>query len=93
MSLHVIKGELSPQTIVVNGLLKNKKVLVLIDSRRTQSFVDYNMIRRVGLEPQPSRMRAMVADGSKRRCEEECIEVEGVFKGFAVAIPNFEKTF
>lgn len=82
ISFHAIAGTDHPQTLRVLGRLKNKELVVLIDSGNTHNFIDQTIVTRYGLPViHNKRFQVMVANREKVNCAGMCqgitIDVQG----------------
>lgn len=63
ISLHVISGMVTPQTMRARGNLGRNSVMVLIDSGSTHNFIDQQMAKKAGMEAQQEKgLEVMVAN-------------------------------
>lgn len=51
VSLNAITGTPTPKTMRTVGILRNQKVVILIDSGSTHNFLDAKMARSMGIQP------------------------------------------
>ncbi|XP_072971373.1 uncharacterized protein [Typha angustifolia] len=73
LSFHSLADKSTPKTLRVEGMIKKKKVLILIDSGSTHNFVDLWMVRRLGLESEPSNgFDVIIGDSTMLRTEGIC---------------------
>lgn len=68
ISLNPMTGSLSPKTMRVKGFINDKKVLVLVDTGSTHSFVDPNVARMAKLAVGESHLIVKVANGDIIPC-------------------------
>jgi hypothetical protein len=62
ISSHALVGIITPQTLKVQGYIKNKMVTILIDSSSTDNFIDCNVTKYLNLFVYPSRhFQVMIA--------------------------------
>jgi hypothetical protein len=47
ISLNAISESLSPRTMRLEGLVKNQRVVILIDSRSTHNFLDPSILKKI----------------------------------------------
>ena len=84
ISLHALFGIATPQTMRVTGLIKGRRLHILIDSGSTHNFVGRKFAKRMECCKAPAAaIQVMVASGERLQCE----EVFGKFKA-----SNFEPT-
>jgi hypothetical protein len=64
---HVFTGINTPQTLKIQGYIKNKKVIVLIDSGSTHNFINYKLEKDLNcfIFPTPE-FQVMIADGGTK---------------------------
>jgi hypothetical protein len=64
LSINAMAGTDEGQAIKIRALLKNKAMLILLDSGSSHSFVSRNLLDKVGITPQPMTPRVVkVANG------------------------------
>jgi hypothetical protein len=69
LSLNALKGTDNDSTIRLPATVNDLKMLMLVDSGSTTSFVDCGMVAKLGLIPQPtSPVYVKVANGAKMLC-------------------------
>jgi hypothetical protein len=51
ISLHAIIGNPTPKTIRIVGMIKNHKIIILIDSGSTHNFLDQEKVNGLGMQP------------------------------------------
>lgn len=65
VSLNALLGTEVPNTITLNGTSKKKMLTILLDSRSTHSFLDFETTRQIGCVLREARhMRVTVANGN-----------------------------
>ncbi|KAF3682691.1 hypothetical protein FXO38_01163 [Capsicum annuum] len=63
-------------TIMVKGSLKNKFLIVMVDSGSTHSFIDAQTVKEIGFKPTFSPpIRVIVADGNYMYCISNCLDI------------------
>ncbi|XP_042950388.1 uncharacterized protein LOC122282508 [Carya illinoinensis] len=72
ISLHAMAGSLAPKTMRIEGFINHQKVLVLIDTGSTHSFVDSYVARRSRLPVGESQLTVKVANGDSLPCQGYC---------------------
>lgn len=82
ISLHSISGSLSPNTMRLVALIKNQRVVILIDSRSTQNFLDPAVLKKLQFCVITTlKLQVNVANGAKIQSEGKCnsvsIKVQG----------------
>ncbi|KAJ0040440.1 hypothetical protein Pint_28753 [Pistacia integerrima] len=68
ISLHAMAGLLAPKTMTIEGFINNQKVLILIDTRSTHSFMDPYIARRAKLPVGESHLTVKVANADSIPC-------------------------
>ena len=64
ISYHSLDGIITPQTLKIEGYIKNKKVIVLIDSGSTNNFIHYKVAKDLNYFVYPTpRFQVMIVDG------------------------------
>ncbi|KAG7944239.1 hypothetical protein I3843_15G089300 [Carya illinoinensis] len=69
ISLHAMTCSLSPKTMRVEGLIIHQKVLILIDTGSTHSFVNPYVARKSKLPVGESQLTVKVANGDNLPCQ------------------------
>ena len=74
ISCNALAGITTPQTLKLEGHIKNKKVIVLIDSGNTHNFIHYKVAEELNyfLYPAPD-CQVMVANGGTINCSGNAI--------------------
>ncbi|XP_026410318.1 uncharacterized protein LOC113305512 [Papaver somniferum] len=73
ISLHALTGNVSPDTIRIDGHLNKHSVIILIDTGRTHSFIDANLTSKLGLHVSPTgQMLVTVANGDSTLSQGVC---------------------
>eukprot|EP00253_Pinus_taeda_P014715 PITA_14715 len=77
ISCNSLVGITTPQIINIEGHIKNKKVIVLIDSGSTHNFIHYNIAKELNcfLYPTPE-CQVMVASGETINCSGKCHNIK-----------------
>lgn len=81
-SLHTISGSLAPKMLHLVGFIQNHRVVILIDSGNTHSFLDPFIFRRVSSSViVPLQLQVWVANGaillSQGKCKSVTLKVQG----------------
>jgi hypothetical protein len=64
----------TPQTLKIEGYIKKKKVIVLIDSSSTHNFIHYKLAKDLNCFVYPApEFQVMIADGGTINCSENAI--------------------
>jgi len=91
--LYALDGITTPQTIKIEGQIKKKKVIVLIDSGSTHNFIHCKIAKELNcflyLAPE---CQVMVANGGMINCSGKCHNIklsmgEYVLKCLMISIP------
>ncbi|XP_016467122.2 uncharacterized protein LOC107789765 [Nicotiana tabacum] len=82
VSIHAIDGICDSKTMKIMGRLKDKTVMVLLDSGSSHNFVNDALAIKIGLQLVPGKkFDVMVASGerltSMRRCKQVCLNLQG----------------
>jgi hypothetical protein len=82
ISLNAISGSLSPRTMRLEGLVKNQRVVILIDSGSTYNFLDPSILKKIHVGVlQNQQLQVKIANGAKiwseGRCNSLSIKVQG----------------
>jgi hypothetical protein len=66
----------TPQTLNIEGYIKNKKVIVLIDSGSTHNFIHYKLAKGLNFFVYPvPECQVMIADGGTINCSGKCNKI------------------
>ena len=77
ISLHAYSGTAAPKTLRVNGVVKKTTVRILIDTGSTHNFIDKRLLRKIGLESEPTEgFDVTIGDGTTLRADFICGGVE-----------------
>jgi uncharacterized membrane protein len=88
ISWNAFVGITTPQTLKIEGYIKKKKVIVLIDSSSTHNFIhskiakDLNCFIYLALE-----FQVIVADGETIKCSGKCHNIKLSMEGYVLNIP------
>ncbi|XP_072966626.1 uncharacterized protein [Typha angustifolia] len=73
ISLHAYSGTAAPKTLRVNGVVKKTTVRILIDTGSTHNFIDKRLLRKIGLESEPTEgFDVTIGDGTTLRADFNC---------------------
>ena len=76
ISMHAYSGTSAPRTLRVDGLVRKHCVHILIDSGSTHNFLDERLVRKMGLDAEPTAgFEVAIGDGTKLRAESLCRRV------------------
>ena len=82
VSLLVVSGSSTHQTIRICGSIKKKPITILIDSGSTHNFLDPKVAKRTGCKIQRvSPMTVSVADGTKIISDDICQQLKWNMQG------------
>eukprot|EP00253_Pinus_taeda_P022383 PITA_22383 len=77
ISFNALVGITTPQTIKIEGHIKKKKVVVLIDSGSTHNFIHYKIAKEFNCFLYPaSESQVMVASGGTINCSTKCHNIK-----------------
>jgi hypothetical protein len=66
---HALANIVTPQTLKIQGYIKNKKVTILIDSGSTHNFINYKLAKDLNFFVYPApEFQLMIADGGTINC-------------------------
>jgi hypothetical protein len=73
ISCHALVSINTPQTLKIGGYIKNKKVIMLIDSCSTRNFINYKLVKGLNcfLFPTP-KYKVVIVDGGTINCSRKC---------------------
>jgi hypothetical protein len=82
ISLHAIIGNPTPKTIRIVGMIKNHKVIILIDSGSTHNFCDQEKVKEIGIQlVGHESIKVKVANGdeivSPGKCKNTKVKLQG----------------
>ncbi|XP_072976099.1 uncharacterized protein [Typha angustifolia] len=73
ISLDAYSGTAAPKTLRVNGVIKKTTVRILIDTGSTHNFIDMRLLRKIGLESEPTEgFDVTIGDGTTLRADSIC---------------------
>jgi hypothetical protein len=93
ISCNALAGISTPQTLKIEGYIKNKKVIVLIDSGSTHNFIHYKLAKALNCFVYPTpEFQVMIVDGGTINCLGKCNKInltmeEYVLNSPMIAIP------
>ena len=93
ISCNELAGISTPQTLKIEGYIKKKKVIVLIDSGSTHNFIHYKLAKDLNCFVYPApEFQVMIADGGTINCSGKCNKInltmgEYVMNSTMIAIP------
>eukprot|EP00253_Pinus_taeda_P025230 PITA_25230 len=77
VSCNALAGITTPQTIKIEGQIKKKKVIVLIDSGSTHNFIHFKVAKELNFFLYPaSECQVMVANGGMINCSGKCHNIK-----------------
>lgn len=82
ISLHAIVGSLAPKTMRILAKINHQKVLILIDTGSTHSFIDPYVARNAKLLREDSHLTVQVANGAILPCLGYCKTVSFLLQNF-----------
>jgi hypothetical protein len=73
---NALDGISTPQTFKIEGYIKNKKVIVLIDSGSTHNFIHYKLAKALNcFVYRAPEFQVMIAYGGTMNCLEKCNKI------------------
>jgi hypothetical protein len=76
ISCNALDGISTPQTLKIEGYIKKKKVIVLIDSGSTHNFIHYKLAKALNCFVYPApEFQVMIADGGTINCSGKCNKI------------------
>jgi hypothetical protein len=76
ISCNALVGISTPQTLKIEGYIKKKKVIVLIDSGSTHNFIHYKLSKALNFFVYPvPKFQVMIADGGTINCSGKCNKI------------------
>jgi hypothetical protein len=73
---NALAGISTPQTLKIEGYIKKKKVIVLIDSSSTHNFIHYKLAKALNFFVyQMPELQVMIADGGTMNCSGKCNKI------------------
>jgi len=83
-----LAGIITPQTLNIEAYIKNKKVIVLIDSSSTHTFIHYKLAKALNffvyLAPE---FQVMISDGGTINCSRKCNKINLTMGEYVMNIP------
>jgi hypothetical protein len=75
-SCNALAGIITPQTLKIEGYIKKKKVIVLIDSSSTHNFIHYKLAKDLNCFVYPAlEFQVMIVDGGTINCLGKCNKI------------------
>jgi hypothetical protein len=88
MSCNALDGINTPQTLNIEGYIKKKKVIVLIDSGSTHNFIHYNLAKALNFFVYPTpEFQVMIAYGGTINCSGKCNKINITTGEYVMNIP------
>jgi hypothetical protein len=76
ISCNSLAGISTPQTLKIEGYIKKKKVIVLIDSSSTHNFIHYKLAKSLNCFVYPtSEFQVIIVDGGTINCSGKCNKI------------------
>ena len=77
ISCNALAGITTPQTLKIEGYIKKKKVIVLIDSGSTHNFIHSKIAKDLNcfIYPAPE-FQVMVSNGATIKCSSKCHNIK-----------------
>jgi hypothetical protein len=70
---HALVGICAPQTLEIQGYIKKKKVIILIDYGSTHNFINYKLAKDLNCFVYPApEFQVMIAEGGTINCSGKC---------------------
>ena len=89
ISCNALVGISTPQTLKIEGYIKKKKVIVLIDSGSTHNFIHYKLAKDLNcfvyLAPE---FQVMIADGGTINCLGKCNKINITMREYVTNSPK-----
>ncbi|RZR82762.1 hypothetical protein BHM03_00009241 [Ensete ventricosum] len=80
--VHAVANYANPQTMKIEGFLKQQPITILVDTRSTNNFTDSKVVARMTLQIEDcNRFNVKVADGRVLKCDRKCPRVRLVLQG------------
>jgi hypothetical protein len=88
ISCNALDGIITPQTLSIEGYIKKKKVIVLIDSDSTHNFIHYKLAKDLNCFVYPTpEFQVMIADGGTINCSGKCNKINLTMGEYVMNIP------
>ena len=90
ISCNALARIITPQTLKIEGHIKKKKVIVLIDSGSTHNFIHCKVANELNcfLYPTPT-CQVMVANGGTIKCSRKCHNIKLTMGEYVLTSPMF----
>lgn len=94
ISIHTISGTLHCSTMKVEGVVKNKRLQLLIDSSSTHNFLDIATAEMLGCPMEEiNAMKVSVRNGNVMNCNKMCCGLGWVMQGESFTTNVYFDTF
>jgi hypothetical protein len=91
ISCNELDGIRTPQTLKIEGYIKNKKVIVLIDFGSTHNFIHYKLAKALNCFVYPApEFHVMIADGGTINCSGKCNKINLTMGEYVINIPMID---
>jgi hypothetical protein len=85
---HALCNINTPQTLKIQGYIKNKKVTMLIDSGSTHNFIHYKLAKYLNCFVFPTpKFQVMTADGGTIDCSRKCHSIKLNMGEYFLGVP------
>jgi hypothetical protein len=91
ISCNALDGIKTPPTLKIEGYIKNKKVIVLIDSGSTHNFIHYKLAKALNcfIYPTPE-FQVMIVDGGTINCSVKFYKINLIMGEYVMNIPMID---
>jgi hypothetical protein len=88
ISCNALVGISTPQTLKIEGYIKMKKVIVLIDYVCTHNFIHYKLAKSLNFFVYPTpEFQVMIANGGTINCSGRCNNINLIMGEYVMNIP------
>ena len=87
ISCNALVGITTPQTIKIEGQIKKKKVIVLIDSRSTRNFIHCRVAKELNCSLYPTPECQVIANGGTINCSGKCHNIKQSMGEYVLTSP------
>jgi hypothetical protein len=88
ISCNALVGISTPQSLKIEGYIKKKKVIVLIDSSSTHNFIHYKLAKSLNCFVYPTpELQVMIAYGGTINCSGKCNKINLTMGEYVMNIP------
>jgi hypothetical protein len=88
ISCHALADINTPQTLKIEGYIKNKKVTMLIDSGSTHNFINCKLAKDLNCFVYPTpEFQVMIADGGTINCSGSAIVLSSIWGSIYWIVP------